>query len=423
MEAINARWLEFEEAADDEGRRNLFVKTLSEPELMDDEQAFAMLNELHGSAVKSGGRDQWEELVDQLHERLPDVYATSRKYYLHWRIENAVASGRSDRLPVLARELAETAGDDVDQFARDVDLLAYHGELAVLAEATRIAWPLIRDSSGIMWGQGDFAQWGADCVLFERLERTRELDGRDPELIGQMRFFFEDLQLDPFAVYVAHLSGRANRTWSLGDFQKLTHSAAGTRTRDYDDDEEESSDNQPIPNDGREALGSLVDDFVDYARHQEGVPYTKAALARDNISRYIMERLAGDLEPRQSMFDAVMNPQRKPKSNPKPRVPDHLLCPDRDTLDRFFSRLLNFMNPQKYDVAATFELMPAWLRFLEARGLIEPKQREATLTGLHGLHATLLRLWEADHTDPALAVNLRRWHETAARPDLLPAEH
>lgn len=407
MEAIDARWLEFKDATV-EGRRELFIKTLDEPELMDDEMAFEMLNNLYTSAVKSGERDRYEESVDQLRERLPDVYATSRKYYLEWSIVNALLSGRPERVLVLAREMAETAGDDVDQFARVVDLLAYHGDLVALAEASRIAWPLIRESDNVLWGADEFARWGADCVLFERLEQTRELDVHDGELIEQIRFFIEDLQLDPFAEYVAYLGGRANRTWSLSDFQKPPRRR--DKARKQDSDEQEHS-KQASPVDGGEALAYLIDEFVDYARHQEGVPYTKAALARDNIYRYIQQRQAGELGPRQSMFEAMTKPQRKPQ--PKPKVPDHPLCPDRETLDRYFSDLLNFMNPQHYDIAATFELMPAWLRFLESRGLLEPTRREAALAELHLLQPTLLELSEADGTDTTLVENLQRWRETA----------
>ena len=147
-----------------------------------------------------------------------------------------------------------------------------------------------------------------------------------------------------------------------------------------------------------------------WGRHCEGEPYTKAALARDNISIYVRERAEGKLEPRQSMLKEMRKPQRKPRR--KARVPDHPLCPDCETLDRYFAGFLRFMNPQHYDVAATFELIPAWLRFLESRRLIESGQRETTLTELRDLQATLLRLWEADRTDPALAENLRRWNET-----------
>ena len=413
IKAINDRWGEFESLDNDDERRALFVRTLDEPELMDDEMAFEMLNNLYGSAVKSGERDQWADLVDQLRERLPDVYAIGHKYSLQWRIVNALAGSRSESLTALAREMAETAGDDVDQFVRVIDPLAYHGKLEVLAKASRIAWPLIRDSSDILWGQSDFARWGADCTLFERLEQSRELDGHDPELIEQIRFFFEDLQLDQFAEYVSYLGGQANRTWSLSDFQKPPKGRPA-KTRMQDSDDEESGDKQSTPDDEGAALTWLLDEFVDYARHQEGVPYTKAALARDNISLYIRDREAGKLEPRQSMLAEMMNPQRKPRL--KPRIPDHPLCTDRETLDRYFAGLLRFMNPQHYDVAATFELIPAWLGFLESRRLIESGQRETTLAELRDLQATLLKLWESDRTDPALADNLLRWNESAEKP-------
>ena len=413
IEAINARWDEFNEATD-EVRRDTFIKTLAEPELMDDTMAFEMLDVLYASAVKSGERDRFEELVDQLRERLPEVYATSRKYYLQWRIENAQASHRPERVHVHALEIAELAGDNVDQFAHVVDLLAYHGYLETLAEASRIAWPLIKASSDILWGQSDFARWGADCVLFERLERSRDLDGHDPELIEQTRFFFEDLRLDPFAQYVEHLSGRANRTWTLSDFQKPPRHRKKKRELDSDD---EDNTTKTASADDREALAYLLDEFVDYARHQAGVPYTKAALARENIGRYLLQRQAGDLEPRQSMFNAMLHPQQNRK--PKPRVPDHPLAPDRDTLDRYFADLLDFMNPQLYDVAATFELMPTWLRFLESRGLLEPTQRDKTLTELHRLHVDLLGLGESDRTDPLLLKNLQLWPEMAQRPNLV----
>lgn len=409
MDAINARWEEFEATTDDEGRRNLFVKTLDEPELMDDEMAFEMLSSLFDGAVESGERDQFEDLLDQLRERLPDVYATGRKYYLNWKIVNAVASRRPERVLGLAREMAEIAGEEVDLYAQMVDLLAYHGMLRELGEASRIAWPLINDADDIMWGQEVFARWGADCLLFERMERMEEVDGRDPELIEQTRFYFEDLRVKLFADYVSHLSGRANRTWSLSDFQKPP-SKGRKKTREQNSDDEDPVRKRPAKDDEQEALASLCDEFVDYARRREGVSYTKAALARDNITRYILDRQAGELVPRQSPFEAMTNPQPKPI----PRVPDHYLCPDRETLDRFFAILLHFMNPQIYDVAATFELIPAWLRFLETRGLIAPAQREATLADLRGLHPTLLKLWEGDRADPMLAENLQTWNETIA---------
>jgi hypothetical protein len=56
MDAINARWDEFEEL-DAAGQSDLFVKTLDEPELMDDEMAFEMLSAINKWVIQSGRHD------------------------------------------------------------------------------------------------------------------------------------------------------------------------------------------------------------------------------------------------------------------------------------------------------------------------------------------------------------------------------
>lgn len=411
--ALNARWDEFEKE-DDEGCREVFLKTLDEPELMDDEMAFEMLSRLYEIASKSGERDRFVELIDLLRERLPEVYNKNRKYYLQWRIAMAVAGYQAERLREFTREMAETAGEDVDNYLRVVNLLAYHGELAALSEASRIAWPLIKTSINILWGQSDFANWGVDCAIFERLESSQQLDGLDPQLVEQAKFYFEDLRLNHFEDYVAHLSGSATRVWSLEDFDFKTTRRSKREQRDgFDDDNDDQSSNDDP---GMEALAHLLDEFAGYAHRQEGISYTKASLALKNIFRYLMQRHEGELEPRQSMFDAVMNPRKKPKPKPKPRQPDHPLCPDCVTFERYLGSMLNIIALRVYDVAATFELMPAWLRFLETRGLIDSSRRESTLADIGGLQSMLLKLWDSERDCVSLAENLRTWSENAARP-------
>jgi hypothetical protein len=54
------------------------------------------------------------------------------------------------------------------------------------------------------------------------------------------------------------------------------------------------------------------------------------------------------------------------------------------------------------------ELVPAWLRFLESRQLIDAEQREQTLTNLRGLHTTLFNAL-SDFPDPVLRQAMERW--------------
>jgi hypothetical protein len=78
-------------------------------------------------------------------------------------------------------------------------------------------------------------------------------------------------------------------------------------------------------------------------------------------------------------------------------------------LDRFLSGLLNFINPQHHKVVATFELMPAWLRFLLSRQLITTELLEETLHELKPLHLSLLQFYSKYNGDPVLRCALEGW--------------
>jgi hypothetical protein len=80
-------------------------------------------------------------------------------------------------------------------------------------------------------------------------------------------------------------------------------------------------------------------------------------------------------------------------------------------LDRFLGGLLGFINPQHYKAAATLELMPAWLRFLESRQLIDDEQRAKTMSDLRGLDTELRKVWGKSATDPALLQGLEGWRD------------
>ena len=396
MDAIYARWSEFEEA-DEDLQPALFLKTLDEPELMDDEMAYGMLSAIFYNGPKSPESSRIEEFVGLLRERLPDVYAASRQFYLHWLILNANASHKPERLLELAGEIAEIAGDDVDIYSQVVHLLAYHGYLEALSKASRIAWPLIKVSKDIMWGQREYAIWGAKCVLYQALERTPDLDGGDPQLIEQTKYFLDDLQPGWLKGYVDQTSGRASRNWSLSDFDiKPTKKTKANRkeTRDIRQETNQTT--------GEDALFKFSYEFVGYAHAHDGFSYTKAELARQNIVSYLIDRKAGRLETKELAKNKV-------------QIPDHPLCPDRNTLSRFLTGMLTMLNFQNYDVVATMELLPSWLRFLETRGLIEPARRESTIADIGNLHTELLSEFGPSNEDPILAENFRKWPENFAR--------
>lgn len=395
IEALNARWEEFE-AEDYEGQIALFSKTLDEEsELMDDEMAFEMLNTIYLEAIEHNERDRFDALLNRLREHLPDVYAHDAHYYLDWRIANALAASRMEVVSDLAKEMAKTAGRHLDTFSDAIDRLAYHGQLPTLIEAMRVAWQEAKDSDDVVpWAVDDFAGRAAEFVIFEYLERHPSPYADDPELRKGIEFYLET-NPESLARYLAHIAVQGGRCWRMEDFQLASSRHKPGRVLDEETDEVAFREN-PHQN-----LFDLTVEFLGYLRREEDVPYTKGKIAREHIERYILEHHAGELKPRESMLDAAMR-SKKRKHKPKPREPKHVLCPDRLTLNHFLSNLLNLISLQYFKAAATFELVPAWLRFLESRKLIDGQQHEETLRDLAGLATQLLTLLEKFESDPAV---------------------
>ena len=67
------------------------------------------------------------------------------------------------------------------------------------------------------------------------------------------------------------------------------------------------------------------------------------------------------------------------------------------------------MNGLYHIAAALFEIIPAWLRFLESRGLIDTDRHARTLEEIRPLHADLLRLMKSYRDDPTLFRDLQTW--------------
>ena len=67
------------------------------------------------------------------------------------------------------------------------------------------------------------------------------------------------------------------------------------------------------------------------------------------------------------------------------------------------------MNGLHHIAAALFEIVPAWLRFLESRGLIDNDRHAKTVEELRPLHADLLKLMKSYTDDPTLFHALQRW--------------
>src|SRR5262249_53763100 len=160
-------------------------------------------------------------------------------------------------------ELTQSAGRDIDIFNRSAEALGYHGQLSILVEAMRIAWPLVKSSGNVVpWGVSRFSAKGADHEIFDYLEHTDAPDPSDPALLDRVRFFVEDLGEAYVPEFIADLTGKSGREWQVDDFALKPRRP---RSRDDWDDEDEGSPT-PAPDQGAANLFRLIGEFVGYLR-------------------------------------------------------------------------------------------------------------------------------------------------------------
>lgn len=400
-EAWDERWEEFD-AGDYEERIAIFEQTLDEPDLMDGEMAFEMLSKIFDEAIERDERDRFDALLDSLRERLPSVYEKEAGYFLNWRILNALVMKRPEVVDSLAREFALVAHKEIDTWSQVEARLAYHGYLTTLVEAMRLAWPQVRGSRKIVeWGIEEFSVHAVQYELLNYAAQADAPDANDPALLDRVKFYYGDeFGVDRMAAELNFLTGRATRQWTMDDFtfdQPSRHSRKKSRGK-----EEDAA--------GEENLLNLIMQFIGYAHRVGGAPYSKAMMAGIEINSFIQQRHAGELEQDDSGYGSS---GRKRGARKESGVYDHLLCPDRSRLDHYLANMLNMFNYKPHRAAATMELVPAWMRFLQTQGLIDAQLRKQTLDDLKPLAGELSKLFDKVDSDPALREAIKRWPKDA----------
>jgi len=218
----------------------------------------------------------------------------------------------------------------------------------------------------------EFAADGQQLTLLALLERQGRLRADAPELIAALEFF-APVDSDLLAEQIALLTGQ--------DDHPIAHT-------DHSEDEQ---------------INRLALRFQGEVYRKEGVPLTRAELARSGLVNYISEHR--DVQ-RQGLPRDHKNAIGAPRLTSS-KTAASLLCPDRESFDHFLAHHLSLVSYQFYEAAATLELTPAWLRFLQDQGLIMPDQRNAALTDLRGLVDDAAPIWEHHRSDPTVASNIR----------------
>ncbi len=263
--------------------------------------------------------------------------------------------------------LASHAGLDPPLFHAALEALGFHDRLPLINEMAAIAWPTLQENAAYSRPAVQaFAARAADHLIYVYLQGGEQQPASLAGLLGSLENYFP-IDAERLCLYLSLLRGEKGRQWTIEDFKPLQMSA----------------------------LSGLLVEFVGFA-HRLKMPFTRAHLVRELMPRYLLDRQAGNLQPRVEKAAALRQGQRPFPEAPAP--PLHPLAPDRPGLTLFLTRLLQTAYPQSHAAAALLLLTPTWLDFLVYRGLISDEIARQAKALVPLVQADLEHFW-ANHAD------------------------
>ncbi|MFQ5592759.1 MAG: plasmid pRiA4b ORF-3 family protein [Anaerolineae bacterium] len=374
--------------ADPEEAIAAFQETLEAGEL-DAEDAFEWLNQIRDAL---GGEDpqarvRFGGLMDQLRQQAPELYEDSIPYFVDVLVGDAIADGRWKAISNLLIPFVEAPDAHAELLDQVIDQLLYHGQVEVLRDTMRSAWPGMRDSEKLFeWAIDEFAGRAMLVELFAYLETTDNPRADDPAFLEATESYRE-WQAGWLEYIVPRLMASAPASWQPADFGE---------TVDADQ--------------WNENLQALLLDFV-ADRRRAGVPLSRGYMAYRELGEFLNWQFSNptvsdNTEDWPRRGRGGKRKRRKGKKEHTPRPSESGLVPRRMLLDQFVGKKFHLLGSQPYKAAALVEVVPAYLHFLARLSLIHPTEMDAALEELSPLMDHLPQVLHSYGTDPVAVQNV-----------------
>jgi hypothetical protein len=388
----NILWENFEQA-DLDGKVAIFLAALDAGEI-DSEFAFEMFDVFDRQFPDdTTGHACFADLARRLREQAPQVYKKEKKYLHQDMLTHAIEDEQWEAIPALLSAFSDE--DDLDTYYQMVDQMVYHGLVTDLI-------PVMQQNISTIEGSKNLFDWAADefrskimyLTLWAYLNTSPAPRADDPALL-EVSAPYGSWKPGWLERFIPRWTATQPSTWTTDDFGPFV-------------DADQWDEN----------LHNLLADFMADC-HRQGIPLTRADMAWEQIAIALTKQASTP----SNMPSPKKNIGKKAKALPhRPLSP---LIPRFATLDSSLKDLLPFLGGRPYPLAATLELLPAYLHFVAALGLIHPTEMDEALQELQRLTrdvkkllqyynadgrciANVLAAWSPEHlqmlqNDPALA--------------------
>lgn len=392
-------WEDFD-GAGFKGQVAVIENILDDPALHDKYHMLDLFATLEASVETEGEREIYHALCRRLKAEIPGAYRLARMYLLRDLMVHSLIDGRGDKVEAFFMKIAESACMNIDIFFEAVEHVAYYGDLKLLLEAMRAGWGGVRETDKVtLLAVQEYANLAVDYEIFNYLSETSEPSPSDEALLAGIKNFQEP---DPKGLeeYFTCLAGSPGRVWRQDDFYV---DAPKVKVRSRKLNKWKGKRNRPKKKYRKELvsekvfmknIGCLLNEFQKRFHDEEGAPWPRVGMVRSELSDYFFHRFKGQLVETSKPFEGVMKSGKKQKE--PILVFDHDLCPDKATLDVFLRLNYGFLDFRAFKAAAVYESIPAWLRFVESKGLIDIDTREKTFNELKTLLPVMEEILELE---------------------------
>jgi len=360
------------ESATPKQRVAIFEQTLKTG-VLDDDYAFEFLTAIRGDCDP----DTQEEMatyvgfLNQLREQAPVLFQESSHYYHRDLISFAIIESRWDDLPDLIADYS--SGKHLDIFTSVIAQLEYHGQVGILAETMKTAYPkIVASAEYVPWASEEFAGKLIEVMLVDYLQTATNPcpdDARFLESTTSVSSWREGW----LEWFIPTITQPEPTKWKLADF--------------VDD---------PVSETWQHKFATMQIEFI-ATQWRSGIPLGRGLLAWHKWGEIFQaqHKTAKKLSKRQKSDQKADNSSFQRN-----------LIPKGVQMDETLAKSFSLTGGEPYEVAAALELIPAYLGFLVDLGLIQPSEKLQAIQQIKPLVQQTPRVLKYFECDPVAIANM-----------------
>lgn len=321
----------------------------------DGETAFHIMIELEEPLRSDGRSREFDELLDRITARHPDVAAEEAHYFWYWRLVNALNTAGGDVLSP-TRRLAEMAGGQhFDMFTRGFEALLYHGRADEALLACQTAWPLAAHSETLLPdARYRLHEWCVSLALDAHVEQVHGAWNPDEFASVVESYSTEEIKCT------------AGRWWNdMARARVDPDSACDGKTR---------LAAARSPEERLREGFQLTLEFAQALHARWDWPRCKATLARHELDSTISTAITKSVEKPDSRRRHHRHRSKRCAATPRSRCSDPWLAIPPADADRAVVQCLQGWVPTYYHTGAFIQALPRWWQFLAGHEIVSPDE-------------------------------------------------